>query len=178
MLSAEREVKKLRSNSTSSGLRGRMVIAAPSMRAASALQVSEIGGGVAVSVVTAPAYGNRPPDVVGRWSPRRWASASARAPPYGHASAAGRNAIPPRSLRPPEAPGRAHTIGAWSRRELGRVVTVRPSEPEAPRAHARSIPAPSPSGLGEKVTTLVGPGGRDGFGPAGPPWPGSRLEGV
>src|ERR1019366_5049489 len=95
MLSGEREVKKLRSSSTSSGLRGRMVIAAPSMRAASALQVSEIGGGVEVSVVTVPAYGNRRLDVVGRWSPRRWASASGWASPFRCASTARRNPIPP-----------------------------------------------------------------------------------
>src|ERR1035438_8258521 len=77
--------------------------------------------------------------------------------------------IPPRSLRPPEAPGRAHTIGAWSRRELGRVVTIRPLEPEVPKAHARSIHGGRPSVPGEKVTTLVGPGGGDAFGPAGLP---------
>ena len=59
----------------SSGRRGRMVMAAPSMRAASALQSSEIGGGLVVSVVTAPAYGKSRPDVVGRWSPRRGVTA-------------------------------------------------------------------------------------------------------
>jgi hypothetical protein len=45
------------------------------MRAASALQSSEIGGGLVVSVVTAPAYGKSRPDVVGRWSPRRGVTA-------------------------------------------------------------------------------------------------------
>ena len=75
---------------------------------------------------------------MGRWSPR--AGATPRGRPEGAPPPRG-GKIPPRSLRPPEAPGRAHTIGAWSRRELGRVVTSALRNLRFRWAHRRSIPA-------------------------------------